>query len=489
MHQPLHRLAQRRVIGAGPSALREDVVMQVAVAQMPKAVDPHIAQRPQRRPGARDEVRYRPQRQRDIVAGNGPDPPVRLGDHLAQVPERIALRLRGGDQPVGDQPGVHPFGKQLLQRRHRRQACGQAKVNQHHPLRRAGKGLAHLWQHLGQKLQSRPADQLEGRNQPAQPRLGPRQQRQRGGRVRHHQQGCPLGGRHRMQPQAGRRDHAQRAFCPDQQVPQVIAAVVLAQPLQPVQHRPVRQDRLDPQAQVARIAIAQHVDPARIGRQHPTHARRPLRSQRQRKPPGHGLRMGLSLGQRHPGLDHHRIPVREDRPQRRHAVQRQDQRRGAALHQLPAHKAGPAAPGDDAHPGPGAGPDDHRHLLNPARPGDSRPHALPAPARFAQKARLDRAQRALRQARGKIGQKGRPGGDHAHGPACRSRPPVQAVSSATTAPAPGSSAATAGRSAPPPGCWSPPARPERHRPYRPETLPARHRKTSASAAPGMTAGA
>ena len=256
---------------------------------MPEAVDAQLAQGQQRRPGARDELRHRPQRQRDVMAGDCPDPPVCLGDHLAQVPERRPPGLRRGDQPVRDQPGVHPRCKQVLHRRHRRQAFRQAKVNQHHPLRRAGKGLAHLWQNLGQKLQSCPADQLEGADQPAQPCLGPRQQRQRGGRVRHHQQRGRFGGGHRKQPEAGRRDHPQRALCPDQQVPQVIAGVILAQPLQPVQHRSVRQHRLDPQAQVARIAITQHIDPARIGRHHPADPCRPLRGQRQRKPAGCSL--------------------------------------------------------------------------------------------------------------------------------------------------------------------------------------------------------
>lgn len=56
---------------------------------------------------------------------------------------------------------------------------------------------------------------------------------------------------------------------PDQEVPQIIAGVVLAQPFQPAQHRAIGQHRLDPQTQIARIAMRQHRHPAGIGRQQP----------------------------------------------------------------------------------------------------------------------------------------------------------------------------------------------------------------------------
>ena len=272
-------------------------------------------------------------------------------------------------------------------------------------------------------------------------------------------------------------------------MPQVVAGIVLAQPLQPVQHRSVRQDRLDPQAQVARIAIAQHIDPARIGGQHPAHAGRPLRGQCQRKPAPHGLRMGLGLGQRRPGLDHHRVLRRVDLSQRRHAVQRQDHRCRTFRHHLPAHQARPATPGHDADPRFRAGPHQCRHLFNPARTGNGGPNPLPAVARFGQIARLDIGQRAVRQAGGKSAQKGGVGGDQGHGSAYRSRGALQTVSSLRPVPTPEGSALTAGRSAPPQGCRFPPARPGRRRPFRPETPPARPRKTSASAPQSKTAGA
>ncbi len=68
-----------------------------------------------------------------------------------------------------------------------------------------------------------------------------------------------------IQLQHGGGDDAQRAFRADEQVLQVVAGVVLAQAAQAVPHAPVRQHDFQPEHQVARIAVAQHIDAARIG--------------------------------------------------------------------------------------------------------------------------------------------------------------------------------------------------------------------------------
>ncbi len=138
----------------------------------------------------------------------------------------------------------------------------------------------------------------------------------------------PAPGRHWMQPQGGGRDHAQRALGPDQQVAQVIAGVVLAQPFQPVQDRAIGQHRLQPQAQVARIAVAQHVHAARIGRQHAADPRRAFRGQRQREQPARILRRRSA---RRPASPRPRPPARFRRGQtpRTAAIRSSDRISGA----------------------------------------------------------------------------------------------------------------------------------------------------------------
>ena len=67
--------------------------------------------------------------------------------------------------------------------------------------------------------------------------------------------------------QRGRGDDAQRAFAADEQVAQVVAGVVpCAGPDRP-SHTAVGRDHLQPQAQLARIAEAQHLGAAGVGRQ------------------------------------------------------------------------------------------------------------------------------------------------------------------------------------------------------------------------------
>jgi hypothetical protein len=138
---------------------------------------------------------------------------------------------------------------------------------------------------------------LEGRQPRPHPRLRQPQKAQRRVRVRHHHQRRPGRGGLREKPQRRRRDDAQRPLRPDHQVAQVVAHVVLAQARQRVHHAAIGQHRLDPEAQVARIAVAQHVDPARIGRQKPADPGRALRGERQRKDQVLRLRRGVDIGQ------------------------------------------------------------------------------------------------------------------------------------------------------------------------------------------------
>ena len=112
-----------------------------------------------------------------------------------------------------------------------------------------------------------------------------RQGQQRRGRLQRGHRGpsrqlrCGL----RIQPQRGRRDDAQRAFAADEQVAQVVTGVVLAQALQAFPDLPVGQYHFQPQAQLARIAVAHHLRAARVGRQVAADGATALGTQAQRK--------------------------------------------------------------------------------------------------------------------------------------------------------------------------------------------------------------
>ena len=60
-------------------------------------------------------------------------------------------------------------------------------------------------------------------------------------------------------------DDAQRAFAADEQVAQVVAGVVLAQARQALPDLALRRDHFQPQAQLARVAVAHHLGAAGIG--------------------------------------------------------------------------------------------------------------------------------------------------------------------------------------------------------------------------------
>src|SRR6185436_2810063 len=62
-----------------------------------------------------------------------------------------------------------------------------------------------------------------------------------------------------------RRDDAERAFGADEELLQIVTGVVLAQAPQAVPEPPVRQHDFETQYEIAGVAIAEHVDAARVG--------------------------------------------------------------------------------------------------------------------------------------------------------------------------------------------------------------------------------
>ena len=81
----------------------------------------------------------------------------------------------------------------------------------------------------------------------------------------------------------GRGNHAQRAFRANEQIPQIIAGVVLAQPAEHIQHPPAHQHNFKAKRQLTRGAIAHDIQPARIGAQIATDRAAALCRQIQRK--------------------------------------------------------------------------------------------------------------------------------------------------------------------------------------------------------------
>ena len=84
----------------------------------------------------------------------------------------------------------------------------------------------------------------------------------------------------------------ERAFAADKELLQIVAGVVLAQPAQTVPDPPVGQHDLEPQRQLAGIAVAQHRDAAGIGRQIAADLAAALGSEAQREQP---VRLGGRL--------------------------------------------------------------------------------------------------------------------------------------------------------------------------------------------------
>ena len=236
------------------------------------------------------------------MAGNRPDLAVGKRDRFAQGPEFGALRVALGDDAIADQPGIEGIREQRFQPFGWYCPSGQAQVNQHHPVGRRGEGLAHLRQGFGQKAQARAADKLESRQPLAKARLRHGQKRERRARAFDHDQRGPLLRGAGIKPQACRRDDAQSPFGPDQKMAQVVASIVLAQPLQSMPDRSIGHDRFQPQHQIARIAVAQHIDPACIGPKQATNPRRSFGGEREwEQPPGGGCRR-LNLGQDRTGF-------------------------------------------------------------------------------------------------------------------------------------------------------------------------------------------
>ena len=127
--------------------------------------------------------------------------------------------------------------------------------------------------------------------------------------------------RRRVELEHRRGDDAQRALRADEEVLQVVARVVLAQPAQPVPHAPVGQHHLQPQHLLAHVAVAQHLRAAGVGGDVAAHLAAAFRGERQGEEAAVFRRHALQLGEDAAGLDGDRVVVEVDGA---HAVHARD---------------------------------------------------------------------------------------------------------------------------------------------------------------------
>jgi hypothetical protein len=147
---------------------------------------------------------------------------------------------------------------------------------------------------------------------------------------------------------------------------QVIAGVALAQAAQPVPHPAVGQHHFEAERELARVAVAQHVDAAGIGREIAADLARALGAQAEREQPVGRLGGALQIGENAAGLGGDGEVERIERPDAVHpaevdedAVLRSD---GAA------RQTGIAALRIDRQVRRGADRDQLRHLVGRGRP-------------------------------------------------------------------------------------------------------------------------
>lgn len=112
-----------------------------------------------------------------------------------------------------------------------------------------GEGLTNIGTSLRQTAHIGFRHVFEGFDHTARGSLQPVQQLDRIGQGPRRQRRGGIGARARHQFHHGGSDHAQRALCPDEQLFQVIARVVLVQLAHQVQHPSIGQHHLDPQTQ------------------------------------------------------------------------------------------------------------------------------------------------------------------------------------------------------------------------------------------------
>ena len=311
--------------------------MQVAVAQMRHVheADPGVERpRPFRR--ALQQRLHPVERHRNVVVDQGCAQARHLRRRLAACPHLGPFRAGLGNDRVEHRARAVQPHQHLLQMRgdgHRavRRRCGVARgdgaeLDEDVDLVARVEGRARVGKPLQVGVHVAARHVLERLHRAARLGLQRVQQVERAVQVGRGHHGRGMGQRPREQADDRRRDDPERPFRPDHQVAQVIAGIVLVQGTHQVQHLALRRDRLDPEAELAGGAVADHVRAARVGGQAPADHGRAARAEGERE--DQPLRLGRRVQPRQddPGLHDGDTPGGVHLADGRHPVERQHDR-------------------------------------------------------------------------------------------------------------------------------------------------------------------
>ncbi len=273
-----------------------DVVVQVAVADVAEAENRHARKRlADGRVRALDELRHLRHGDRDVVLDVGE---LRFRNRLPDRPEGLRFALVLGDDGVRDSA----FQRLLELCMQVRVGSAVAQLHQHRP-RAARQRVANLRAMGEHGVDAVARKEFEGGEPVAAGVAQVAEQFHGALRVRHFDPRGRRCGGPRMQLQHGRGNDAQRALGADEKLLQVVAGVVLAQGAQPVPQAPVGQHRFQPEHLVARVAVAQHVDAARIGREVAADLAAAFGAERKGEQAVRLRRRALHVGEHAAGLD------------------------------------------------------------------------------------------------------------------------------------------------------------------------------------------
>ena len=205
-------------------------------------------------------------------------------------------------------------------------------------------------------------------------------------------------------------DDAERPLRPDQQLLDVVAAGVLDQRRQLVEHRARRQHRLEPGDARAHRAVAQHLDAAGVGRDEPADRRRPLRREVEREDHARrGARAAWTSARIAPAPTVIVSPARSTAPIAVHPRERDDDRLPRRVGRRAADEPGIAALRHERRPGRAAAARTMAATCcgRSAARRSSPPRRAPARASRRGAARAPRDRRSSRRRRRRGSQRGR----------------------------------------------------------------------------------
>jgi hypothetical protein len=171
----------------------------------------------------------------------------------------------------------------------------------------------------------------------------------------------------RYQPQRCGGDNAQRPFRTDQQLVEIVAAIVFLEARKPVVDGAVGQHRFHALHQRAHGPEAQHLGAAGVGGDEAADGAAAARAQGQRETPADLVRRGVQIGEDHPSLGDGHAGLSVQHADFGHPPQRQEQRRAIFRRRRARDHAGIAALRHQRHAKLGCQGDNCRDFLGRGR--------------------------------------------------------------------------------------------------------------------------